>query len=105
MSSRKNAPVEMKVPKLGVVRSIDFSPECCAYVPLNQTDYTRILDVLKKYVAKDFPEDQAYNDALKTVCSKLKRKHHRLIMMGEVFVGTGKVKLEHLSEKGQKITE
>ena len=105
MSSRKNTPVEMKVPKLGIVRDIDFSHECCANVPLNQTDYTRILNVLKKYVAKDFPEDQAYNDALKTVCSKLKSKHHRLIMLGEVFVGTGKVKLDHFSEKVQKITE
>ena len=105
MAVKKTDAVEMKVVKLGIVRDLVFSRECCANVALNQTDYGRILDVLRQYVEKDFPDDEAYISALKTVCSKLKRKRHRLIMLEEVFVGTGKVKLDHLSGKTRKITE
>jgi len=104
MGTRKNEPIEKKVIKLGVVRDIDFPQMCCANVSLNQTDYSRILEVLRQYVAQDFPEDDAYNDALKVVCSKLKRKKHRLIMLGEIFVGTGKVILDHYSGKEHTIT-
>ena len=99
MAARKKDSVEMKVPKIGIVRNMNFERECCAETALNQTDYCRILDVLRKYVAKDFPDDAAYNDALRIVCEKLRKKSHRLIMLQEVFVGVGKVKLDHQSGK------
>lgn len=105
MSAKKNTPVEMKVARLGIVRDLNFSKDCIADVALNQTDYGRILDVLRQYVAEDFPDDEAYNDALKTVCSKLKRKAHRLIMVEEVFVGGGKVMLDHSTGKSSSVKE
>lgn len=105
MSTRKNEPVEMKVSKLGILRNLDFAENCIAEVALNQTDYSRILETLKKYVAQEFPDDEVYNEALNTVCAKLKRKGHRLIMLEEIFVGTGKVRLDHTSEKEHTIEE
>lgn len=92
----------MPVAKVGIVRELNFSKGCTACVSLNQTDYTRILKVLREYVSKDFPDDIKYNEALNTVCSKLVHKQHRLIMLENIFFGTGKVLLDHQAGKVSK---
>lgn len=97
--TKKSEPVEMQVAKLGIIREFNFSHGCTACVSLQQADYARILKVLREYVAEDFPDDIKYNDALNTVCSKLVHKQHRLIMLENVFLGTGRVLLDHQSGK------